>query len=410
MNVSFYIARKIQKARNTKGSIVGPVITAATLAIVLGMILMILSVSTGLGLKQAISDKIVGFTGHLTITNYDLNESYEQQPISMDSIAIDELMQLPGVAHIQAFGTKAGILKGKEDFEGVVLKGVAANYNWHFFADNLREGRIPTIKTDTRNDSVLISRVLANRLQLGLNDTLRMYFIQQPPRPPRIRTFYVGGIYSTGLEEFDKTYLLGDLHHVQRLNSWRTDEAGGYEVQLRSIDDVDMTAHYLRDELPYNLDARTVRSQNEQLFQWLDLFDLNIYLIITIMVIVAIINMISALLILILDRTNMIGLLKALGLANWPLMHVFLYQSGQIILRGLLWGNVIGIGICLIQQQFGLVKLDPETYYVTEAPILLDATWLLLLNLGVVVVCVIALLLPALLVSRISPVKALRYE
>jgi lipoprotein-releasing system permease protein len=389
---------------------VGPVITAATLAIALGMILMILSISTGIGLKRAISNKIVGFTGHITITNYDLNDSYEQQPISMDSIAVDELATTPGIFHVQAFGTKAGILKGDEDFEGVVLKGVSANYNWRFFKSNLREGRLPKLQNGQRNDSVIISSVLAKRLQLTLHDTVRMYFIQQPPRPPRIRNFYVCGIYSTGLEDFDKTYLLGDLYHVQRLNRWRDDQVGGYEVLLDSDEKVEEITLQLRAELPYNLNARSVRSQNEQLFQWLDLFDLNIYLIISIMVIVAVINMISALLILILDRTNMIGLLKALGLPNWPLMRIFLYQSAQIILRGLIWGNTIGIGICLIQQQFGIIKLDPETYYVSKAPIILDIGLLALLNVGVLIVCLLALIIPALLVSRISPVKALRYE
>jgi lipoprotein-releasing system permease protein len=410
LNVSIYIARKIQKAQNTKGSIVGPVIAAATLAIALGMILMIISLSTGLGLKRAISDKIVGFTGHLTITNYDLNDSYEQQPISMDSISVDELQSRDAIVHMHAFGTKAGILKGKEDFEGVVLKGVAHDYDWQFFAANIREGRIPKLAADERNDSIIVSAVLANRLRLSLYDTVQMYFIQAPPRPPRIRRFYICGIYGTGLEDFDKTYLLGDLYHVQRLNRWRTDQVGGYEVLLQKFDEVEETTTQLRAELPYHLNARSVRSQNEQLFQWLDLFDLNIYLIITIMVVVAVINMISALLILILDRTNMIGLLKALGLANWPLMRIFLYQSANIIFRGLIWGILIGIGVCLLQQQFGIIKLDPETYYVTQAPIVMDVGLLLLLNIGVIATCLLTLVIPALLVSRISPVKALRYE
>jgi lipoprotein-releasing system permease protein len=220
----------------------------------------------------------------------------------------------------------------------------------------------------------------------------------------------VAGIFATGLDEFDKTYIIGDLKHVQRLNGWRVDEVGGYEVALAAADQLDETTAQLRAALPYDLDARSVRSQNEQLFQWLDLFDLNIYLIIGIMLAVAIINMISALLILILDRTNMIGLLKALGLPNGKLMQIFLHQSASIILKGMFWGNVLGLGICLLQQYFGIIKLDPETYYVTQAPISIDVPLILLLNAGVLVVCLISLLLPALLVSKISPVRALRYE
>lgn len=410
MNVPYYIARKIQKARNTKGSIIGPVISAATLAIVLGMMLMIISLSTGLGLKRAISNKIIGFSGHITITRYDLNNSFEQQPISMDSVTADELKTLSAVAHVQPFATKAGILTGADDFEGIVLKGVDKNYDWHFFKENIREGKIPTLLDTVRNDSVLISTVLAGRLRIGLHDTVRMYFMQQPPKPPRIRRFYVAGIFSTGLDEFDKTYIIGDLKHVQRLNSWREDEVGGYEVTLANAENLDQTTEDLRAALPYDLDARSVRSQNEQLFQWLDLFDLNIYLIIGIMLAVAIINMVSALLILILDRTNMIGLLKALGMPNGKLMQVFIYQSASIILRGMFWGNLLGLGVCFLQQQFGIIKLDPETYYVTQAPISIDVPLILLLNAGVLVVCLISLLLPALVVSKISPVKALRYE
>ena len=371
---------------------------------------MIIALGTGMGLKKAISDKIIGFTGHITVTRYDINNSYEQQPIYVDSITASDILAMPGVQHVQAFGTKAGILSGGEDFEGVVLKGVDANFNADFFAQNLQSGTLPAFKRDGRNDSVVLSATLANTLQLALHDTVRMYFIQQPPRPPRIRKFYVAGIYATGLEEFDKTYIIGDIKHVQRLNGWGINEVGGYEIVLDSAEHLEEKTQQLRSFLPYDLDARSVRSQNEQLFQWLDLFDLNIYLIVTIMILVAIINMVSALLILILDRTHMIGLLKALGLPNLRLMQVFLFQSLRIIFNGLLWGNALGLGICLLQQEMGIIKLDPKTYYVSEAPVLIDFPAILALNGGVIAICLLALLLPALLVGRISPVKALRYE
>lgn len=410
LNVSLFIARKIRKAQNNKGSIISPVITAATLAIALGMVLMIVSIATGIGLKKAISNKIVGFSGHISISQYNMNNSFENAPIVLDSTFFADLNAHPAITKIQAVGTKAGILKGAEDFEGVVLKGVEANYNKHFFESSLLSGKWPTILDSTRNDSVIISDVLAKRLQMKLHDAAVMYFIQEPPRPPRIRKFYVCGIYTTGLEEYDKTYIIGDLKHVQRLNTWQNGEVGGYEILLDNDDNLESVTAEIRAMLPYDLDAQSVKSKNEQLYQWLDLFDLNIYLILWIMVAVAVINMISALLILILDRTNMIGLLKALGANNWSVIKIFLYQSAVIIVKGLFWGNLIGVGFCILQQQYGIIKLNPETYYVSEAPIAFEPLSILFLNLGVLLICLISLLLPALMVSKISPIRALRYE
>ena len=385
-------------------------IKASTLAIALGMILMVVSMATGVGLKKAIRDKIVGFTGHITISQYNINNSFEKQPILLDSALAQNLLALPGVKHIQPTATKAGILKGDKDFEGVVFKGVDRTYQSSFFEANIISGKWPVLNGNVRNDSILISATIANLLKIDLHDAIKMYFIQDPPRPPKIRTFYVCGIYATGLEEYDKTYLIGDLKHVQQLNRWRHGEAGGYEVILNDFKQLWPTTVEIRAQLPYDLDAQSVIGQNEQLFQWLDLFDLNIYLIIGIMVAVAVINMISALLILILDRTNMIGLLKSLGANNWQIIKIFLYQSASIIFRGLIWGNAIALSICLVQQYFGVIQLDPETYYVTQAPISLEPTSIILLNLGVILVCLVVLLIPALLISRISPVKALRYE
>ncbi len=371
---------------------------------------MIVSLGTGMGLKKAIREKIVGFSGHITISQYDINNSFERAPIELDSALTQEIKSIPGVVSIQAFGTKAGILKGPEDFEGTVLKGVDKNYNATFFKESIVEGNWPTLQDSARNDSVLVSAILAKRLKLKLHDAVNMYFIQEAPRPPRIRKFYICGIYSTGLEEFDKTFLIGDLYHLKRLNNWQNNEVGGFEILLNNIDQLELITSQVRAELPYDLDAQSVKSNNEQLFHWLDLFDLNIYMILVIMIAVAVINMVSALLILIVDRTNMIGLLKALGGNNKMVISIFLYQSGAIIFRGMFWGNLIGIGICLLQQYFGIVHLDPETYYVSEAPIALNYLYILYLNAGVLVICMITLLLPALMVSKISPIKALRYE
>jgi len=409
LNFSYFIARKVQQAGHSKGSIIGPIITASTLAIGLGMVLMIVSMATGFGLKKAIGDKIVGFFGHITISNYDINNSFENAPIVLtdeDSVA---LFVMPNLNYVQPFATKAGILKGSEDFEGVVLKGVDSAYNWHFFENNLRNGQLPTLNTEQASNQVLLSTLLANKLKVATGDTVRMYFIQEPPRPPRIRNFIISGLYETGLEEFDKTYLIGDLRQVQRLNGWQNAEVGGFEIFVIDANKNIENASWLRNNLSYTLDARSVQSQNEQLYQWLKLFDINLYLIIAIMIIVALINMVNALLILILDRTNMIGLLKALGASNAGIIKIFLYQSAHIVIRGMLWGNIIGLGFCFIQSQFQLISLDPQTYYVSHAPIYIEVWQIVLLNGGVFAICVLFLVIPALLVSKISPVRALRY-
>lgn len=374
------------------------------------MILIIVATATGYGLKLAISQKIVGFTGHISLSAYNLNNSYENAPLVLnqeDSVAVSSLEKLD---YYQPYATKAGILKGKEDFEGVVLKGVNGSYNWQFFEANLRTGNLPNFADSTRSNAVLLSKTLSNRLKVDVNDTVKMYFIQEPPKPPRIRSFIVSGIYETGLEEYDKNYLICDIRHIQSLNGWRNGEVGGYEIVLKNDENLEIINANLRQNLSYEVDARTVRSQNEQLYQWLDLFDLNLYLIIGIMLAVAIINMISALLILILDRTKMIGLLKALGAKNWQVMQIFLYQSASIILKGMFWGNVIGLGFCFLQLQFGIIPLDPETYYVSSAPIYLNFGHILVLNIGVFVLCILALIIPAAMVAYTSPVKALRYE
>lgn len=409
MNYSFFLARKVQKAGHSKGSIIGPIITAATLAITLGMVLMIISIATGLGLKKAISDKIVGFFGHVTVTNYDINNSFESSPIVLSAEDSIVIQNISGIEHIQPVATKAGILKGKEDFEGVVLKGINRDFKKDFFQKNMIDGFFPSLNGSKTSDSVLISKTLANKLQINTGDTVRMYFIQEPPRPPRIRNFFICGMYQSGLEEFDKTYLIGDLRQVQRLNNWQNNEAGSYEVFISNPDQNRSIANELRQNLNFTLDARTVQSQNEQLFQWLQLFDVNLYLIIGIMITVALINMINALLILILDRTNMIGLLKALGANNIGIIRIFLLQSAHIVIRGMLWGNAIGLGFCWVQHKYQIIALNPETYYVSHAPIFIEWWHVLALNAGVFSICVLFLTIPALLVSRISPVKALRY-
>ncbi|MBF98096.1 MAG: transmembrane permease [Owenweeksia sp.] len=410
MNFEFFIANRILKSNTATRKISRPVIRISIWAIALGMIIMILAMATGTGLRKEIRNKVIGFGGHIQIINYQPNPTLEQTPVSLDDSLYRQLRNLKEVSHIQAFGKKAGILKQGDLFEGTVLKDVDSSFNWSLFNSYLKQGHRLHGLDAQRNDSILISTALAKKLQIALNDKVSIYFVREAPKPPLLRYFYVAGLYQTDFEEIDNTVVVGDLRHIQRLNKWDSTQTGGYEIFVEDEEKADELASSLRTLLPFELDALTSRQLNEQLFQWLDLFDINIAIILIIMIIVAIINISIALLILILERTQLIGILKALGSPNVSIRKIFLWNAFYLILRGLFWGNLIGVGACLLQQQFGLVKLDPATYYVSEVSVNLDWIGLLLLNGGTVLVCLACLVLPSYLITRISPVKAIRFD
>ncbi len=370
---------------------------------------MILALATGTGLRKEIRNKVIGFGGHIQILNYQPNPTLEQTPVVLDPSTFKEIGQLPQVKHIQAIGKKAGILKNEDLFEGCLLKGVGADVDWNLFKGYLKEGKLMNLN-GPRNDSILISKPLAARLNIELGDKVSMYFVRKAPRPPLLRYFYISGLYQTDFEDIDNTVLIGDLRHIQRLNKWDSTEVGAYEIFLENEDQVADFNSELRLLLPFQLDALTSRQLNEQLFQWLDLFDVNIIMILSIMIIVAIINISIALLILILERTQLIGILKALGSSNGTIRKIFLVNASYLIFRGLLYGNLIGLGLCFLQQQFGFIKLDPATYYVSEVSINLDFWSILFLNLGTMAICLVCLVLPSFLITRISPVKAIRFD
>ncbi|AEV31920.1 ABC-type transport system, involved in lipoprotein release, permease component [Owenweeksia hongkongensis DSM 17368] len=410
MNFEFFIANRIVKSKTAAKKISRPVIRISVGAIALGIIIMIVAMATGNGLRKEIRNKVIGFSGHIQILNYQPNPTYEQTPTDLPDSVLTHISGISGVEYIQPFAQKAGIIKTDSLFEGALLKGVNADYHWQNLAGYITEGKAPTIGQTGYNDSILISRAIADKLSLTLNDKFSMYFVREAPKPPLLRNFYISGIYQTDFEEIDNNFLIGDIKHLQRLNKWDSTEVGGYEIFLKNDDNITATNEQIRLLLPYDLDALSARQLNEQLFQWLDLFDLNIMIIIIIMIAVATINMSIALLILILERTQMVGILKALGSANGSIRRIFLINATYLILRGLFWGNLIGIGLCLLQQQFGFVKLDPTTYYVSEVSIDLNIPFLLALNGITVLICLICLILPSYLITRISPVKAIRFD
>jgi lipoprotein-releasing system permease protein len=371
---------------------------------------MIISVAVVTGFQNEIRDKVIGFGSHIQISNFDSNNSFESSPIDRKQDFYDVLHKNNDIRSIQVFATKAGIIKTEEDIQGVVLKGVDTDYDWSFFKNRIIIGNPPEIKHDKRTNDILVSENICKALKFKLNDTILMFFIREGQLTPSARKFRISGIYNTGLEEFDKIYILGDIKHVQRLNNWDSTKVGGFEIIIKDFDKLDEVSDYVYKNAAYNLDSRNIKQMYPQIFEWLSFQDVNVIIIIVMMVFVALINMASTLLILIIEKTNMIGILKALGTRNWSIRKIFVYNAMYIIGKGLLWGNLLAISLCLIQLQFGLIKLDPASYYVSMVPINFSLINLLLINCGTVLVCFLVLIIPSYIITRISPVKAIRFD
>jgi len=411
VNFEFFIARRIIAAKDYKSSISAPIIKIAITAIALGLIMMLVSIATGVGLQKKIREKVSAFNGDIIITNFDTNFSNDSQiPISKNQDFYPNFNITEGVKHIQVTASKGGVIRTETDFEGIIVKGVGDDYDWQYFSDYLVEGRLPYFKGEL-NEDILLSVYLTNRLNLKVGETVRTFFIDnESSNSFRSRAFTVVGIYNSGFQQFDEQYIIADIRHIQRLNKWEEDQIGGFELFVDDFDNIGAIGNAVYNETSSTLDTQTIRDKYYSIFEWLDLFDFNIILIIGIMILVAGINMITALLVLILERTQMIGILKALGSSDWSIRKVFLYNAIYLIGVGLFWGNLIGIGLLLIQKQFKLFPLNPDTYYVSEAPVYLDLGYILLLNAGTLALCLLMLLIPSYIIAKISPVKAIRFE
>ncbi len=406
MNTPLFIAGRMGSSGFGK-NLTGIIKKIAILSIALGLAVMIVSMAVVTGFQGEIREKVIGFGGHIQISNYDYNISYEAQPISKKQDFVSEAINIEGLRHIQVFATKPGIIKTDDDIHGVILKGIGPDFDWSFFDDKIVAGSKISLSDSLRSDEVIISNLVARRMQLDLNDDVFMYFIQDPPR---IRRFKLAGIYETGLEELDKVFVIGDLRHIQRLNDWEADQVGGFEILVTGFDAINEVQDKIFDILPYHLDAKSIRNLYPQIFDWLNLLDMNVYVIIALMILVAGINMITTLLISVLEKTNAIGILKAMGGSNTLIRKIFLYHAGMLISRGLLLGNIVGILLCLAQAQFGIIKLSPESYYVSEVPINLKLSHVLLLNAGTFLVSIAMLILPSYIIARISPIKAMIFR
>ena len=416
MNTERFIAKRIIFGGNTSNQLSRPIVRISVLGITLGMAVMILTVAIVNGFQTEIRNKLIGFGSHITISNYDNNVSDEPQPISKDQKFIPDLKNNPDIHHVQIYATKSGIIKTKTDNEGVLLKGIGVDYDWNFINKNLKSGKAFAISDTGLSRNIIISKYLADKLELKLNDKMIIYFLTKKTDSTttqyeqRVKAFYISGIYETGYEDIDKRLVLVDIRQIQKLNYWREDQIGGFELAINNYKKIDKIGAEVNSVIGQGFIAQTIKETNPTVFSWLDLQDVNAVIVITLMILVAGINMVSALLILILERTNMIGILKALGSKNSSIQKIFLYDAAYLIGKGLLWGNIAGITIALIQQHFGIFKLDKVTYYVSVIPIHLDLLSILLLNIGTLICCLLMLIIPSFIVSKITPVKAIRFS
>lgn len=414
MNLELFIARKIHFSKQGERQATPPAIRIAMIGIALGLAVMILSVAIVIGFKKEVRNKVIGFGSHIQITHFDNNSSYQTMPIAVSDSFLVALKERSGIRHVETFATKPGILKTETDFQGIVLKGVDRQYDWSFFQKNLKEGEVFQLDSAKRSSDVIISRYLSDLVGLKVGDSFLTYFVEEDVRA---RKFHITGIYETGFADYDKLFVIADIRQVKRLNGWSNDQVSGVELLVDDYAQVDSLAENLYFELMDKQDregntyyVRSIKELNPMIFSWLEVLDINVVVILVLMLAVAGFTMISGLLIIILERTNMIGILKALGENNRSIRKIFLYVSFFLIGKGMLWGNVIGISLCLLQSYTHLIKLDSSIYYLDAVPVDLNVVSLALLNIGTLLVSMLMMLGPSYLITRISPAKSIRFE
>lgn len=401
-----YIAQRfLPKDRN---SYTGPLVSIATYSIALGVLVMIMAVSILRGFQGEIRQKVVGFGSHIVVSSYAMGNINEETPISTNRPEVRRILTVPGVKHLNFFANKGGMIKTEDQIHGIIFKGVDASYDSTFFASNLKQGRLFQFSDSSASNEIIVSQTLANKLHLALGDKVRTYFWQGETY--RARAFEICGIYNTDLTDFDDHYIVGDLSQVQKLNGWDSTEVAGYEVLVDDFKHLDQVAETLVGTLSYDLTMTTIVAQNPALFSWLNLLDSNIVLIIIIMMLVCTVSIVSALLIMIFEKTSTVGLLKALGANNKSVRRIFLIKSAAIIGKGILLGNAIALALCWLQWQYHIVKLDSESYSMDMVPIDLNPWIFVAISLGTLVVCLFALLLPTTYISDIQPAKSIKFD
>ena len=407
MNTSLFIAKRLYNTKENNNNYTRPIIRIAILAIALSVAIMILSVFILSGFKNEISNKVFGFGGHINISKFNYNQSYENDPIYLNPDIFSKTESLDFVSSIHPFATKAGIIKESDEILGVVLKGVDKNYNWKFFDENLISGELPVFNDTTTSKNVIISKNISNKMKLDVGDDLVMYYVQ---KPTRVRKFKVIGIYNTGLAEFDEVVVIGDLKHIQKLNNWQGNQVGGYEVITNNVSNIELFSEIIDENIDYDLKALDIKQKYPQIFDWLRLQDFNVLIILILMLIVGGVNMITSLLIIILEKSRLIGILKAIGATNWNIRNVFIYNSLYIIFNGLFWGNLIALTFSICQNYFDLISLDENIYFMSFVPVKIELMSLFLINIGTIIICYLILVIPSVVISKISPAKSIKFE
>ncbi len=415
MDWKLFVARRIYRSKEGEKEVSKPAILIATWGIAIGLAVMIVAVAVVVGFKHEVRDKVVGLGSDITITHFDALKSYETIPVMMEDSLMNDLQATEGVKHVQRYSTKPGMIMTDDNFLGMVLKGVAQEYDWTFLRKHLLEGEIPVFSDSASTNRTLISRTIANKLNIHTGDKLYTYYIEG--ENVRARRLEVAGIYQTNFSLYDDLFLLTDLHTVNRLNNWKGDRVTGVELEVVDYDRLEDVKENIREKVDLQVNrygntyyTQTVEENNPQIFAWLDLLDMNVWVILILMTGVAGFTMISGLLIIILERTNMIGILKAVGADNLAIRKIFLSFSVFLIGRGMLWGNLIGLAFVVAQSQFRLFKLDPATYYVDSVPVEFNVWWWVLLNVCTLLVSVLMLVGPSYLITRIHPAKSIRFE
>lgn len=410
MNFEKFVAKRLHTEKNLQHSISKPILKMAIAAVSLSITVMILAIATGKGLQEKISAKVTGFTSDIQVAVLDLNQSLEVAPILADSLLLEAFYGIDGIVHIQTQITKNALIKTDTEFEGIVVKGVDENFDWSFIDSHLIEGESPRYTDSLKSNTILISQKISRKLSLGVEDEALFYFQGKKSNQPFVRKFTIAGIYETGIELFDDLYVFADQQHLRKMNRWSENQCSSIELKVKEGFNRQQVLLEVEQKSPFDTRVTGARDAYSQIFDWINLFDMNIAIILVIMIIVASINMISSLLIIILERTKMIGLMKALGATQISIKKIFLYHAFYLLRKGLIIGNGIGLSLIGIQYYFAPIQLDPEHYYVKSLPVLLSPENWMLINLFSIVICMCMLFIPSLMIQKVEPIKALRYE
>lgn len=407
MNFTWWFAKRIAIGKSSKNNLSTTIIRIGQIAVAIGIMVALITLSTGIGARKGIKQKLADFNGHITIKPYNSNLSFNSDSVSLNQSFYPEFKEIPEITHVQAIATLSGIIRTADNFSGIVLKGVGTDFDLNRFQPYIIKGEFPHVQKDSLSSEVLLSKKIASELHLDVDSSFVSYFIQDA-RKPIYRRFTVSGIYTTDIKDFDDIFVIGDIKQVQRLNKWDSNTVGGFELFTKDIEKLDQATDKVNEAIDFKLYAQSATRSFSQINDWIEIFDTNIFVVLFIMMIVVVINMIMVLLILILERTHSIGILKTLGATNWRIRTIFVYYAVFIMIPGLVVGNVLGIGLLLIQKHFKWVTLPAENYYLSVAPVYLDVSQIVILNISAIVISAIVLILPSYLISRITPNQAMK--